>query len=51
MKCDFGNCRKKAIFTSEVTGKSFCEDHAFDYMIRTREDFLPKIEQPMKARV
>jgi hypothetical protein len=44
MKCSFPRCSKKATAKSEKTGKTFCEDHAFDYMIKPGEQFMPWIE-------
>jgi len=39
MKCS--RCKRKAVAQSQVTKKVFCEDHAFDYMIKSGEEFLP----------
>ena len=32
-----------AVAYSQMTRKKFCEDHTFDYMVKSGECFLPRL--------
>ena len=51
MKCSSPRCSKKATAKSEKTGKAFCEDHAFDYMLKTGEQFMPWIVEKITMSI